>query len=174
MCVFWSGWNILKMREVITTGTKKKINNNKANNEGVLARETSHTADITLQFVKELIWKQHELNDIINLSSQNTHFSHTQLSLLSARLPVGLSLSPAAAACCYSVIWSRVWGVGMGTLGSLGSLGVDSESSTSLNRGQLWMSIYIYCQHFVKHIFQFTLLLLSCAELQISSTTLNA
>lgn len=51
---------------------KKKINN-KANNEGVLARETSHTADITLQFVKELIWKQHELNDIINLSSQNTH-----------------------------------------------------------------------------------------------------
>lgn len=118
MCVFWSGWNILKMREVITTGTKN-INNNKANNEGVLARETSHTADITLQFVKELIWKQHELNDIINLSSQNTHSFLILNWACSARDCRLDSLSPAAAACCYGVIWSRVWGVGMGTLGSV-------------------------------------------------------
>lgn len=119
--------------------------------------KTSHTADITLQFVKELIWKQHELNDIINLfESKHSHFilsfSYSPSNWRRASwLPVGVLVE--FECCCYvwSVWFDRVWADGMGTWLALDSL----KAHRACIRG------YLACRYLwptlCQHIFQFTL-----------------
>lgn len=77
--------------------------------------KTSHTADITLQFVKELIWKQHELNDIINLFESKhslfiLSFSYFPLQLKARKLAAGWRARwvDVWMLCVECVIWSRV------------------------------------------------------------------